>query len=138
MSTSAIDPTGSSTSSTAQAQTSVLPTKSLGQQDFLNLLVAQLTNQDPLNPQTNTDFVAQMAQFSSLQQATNMQQDIAQMRADSLLGQNVQLQTSSGDSVTGTVSAVNIMAGVPSLIVNGQSYQLNQVTAVVLPTPQTN
>ncbi len=132
MSTPAIDPTGSVTASTSNPASS-LPTKSLGQQDFLNLLVAQLTNQDPLNPQTDTDFVAQMAQFSSLQQATNMQQAIAQMRAEALLGKNVLIQAPSGDSITGTVDAVTSQSGSPTIVVNGQTYNLNQVTAVVLP-----
>jgi len=115
-----------------------LPTQTLGQQDFLNLLVAQLTNQDPLNPQSDTDFVAQMAQFSSLQEATTMQQDMSQMRAESLLGHDVQIQTPTGDSITGTVSAVSNQSGTPTLIVNGQPYDLSQVTSVVLATPQTN
>lgn len=132
MSTTAIDPTGSVTASTIKAASS-LPTKSLGQQDFLNLLVAQLTNQDPLNPQKDTDFVAQMAQFSSLQQATNMQQDIAQMRAEALLGKAVLIQTASGDAITGTVAAVTSQSGSPTIVVNGQTYNLNQVNAVVLP-----
>ena len=49
---------------------------------FLNLLVAQLKNQDPLNPADGTQFVTQLAQFSQLEQAVGMAQDIAAMRAD--------------------------------------------------------
>ncbi len=49
---------------------------------FLQLLVAQLRNQDPLNPSDGTQFVAQLAQFQQLEQSLNSGQDIAVMRAD--------------------------------------------------------
>ncbi len=72
---------------------------SLGKEDFLTLLVAQLENQDPLDPQDNTEFVAQMAQFSALEQqiSTNenltelieSNQAIEQLSAFNLLGQTV-------------------------------------------------
>lgn len=77
----------------------------LGKNDFLTLLVAQLKNQDPLDPQDNTDFVAQIAQFSSLEQqiTTNEKLDslleanqaIAQLSAFSLLNQTAVLQQDS-------------------------------------------
>jgi len=52
------------------------PSDGLGQQDFLAMLVAQLENQDPLNPQDGTEFTAQLAQFSSLEQLLNMRESI--------------------------------------------------------------
>lgn len=71
----------------------------LGKEDFLTLLVAQLENQDPLDPQDNSDFVAQMAQFSALEQqiTTNetlesilsSNQIIEQLSSFSLLGQTI-------------------------------------------------
>lgn len=63
--------------------------KSLGQEAFLKLLVAQLQNQDPLNPQENHEFVAQLAQFSSLEQSIGIN-----ARLDELALQNRGLQNS--------------------------------------------
>jgi len=51
---------------------------SLGKDDFLQLLVAQMQNQDPLEPMDNTDFIAQLAQFSSLEQMSNIADGIDQ------------------------------------------------------------
>jgi flagellar basal-body rod modification protein FlgD len=100
---------------------------SLGKDDFLKLLVGQLRNQDPMNPSSDTDFIGQMAQFSQLEQTTNMasanaelaaQQDGA--RAVALLGRTVTYpDTASGASTTGVVEKVQWAAGIPSLTVGG-------------------
>src|SRR4051812_31489374 len=58
------------------------PVQTLNQDQFLQLLVAQLTSQDPLNPKQDTDFIAQMAQFTGLEQTKSMQQDIAAMHSE--------------------------------------------------------
>ena len=88
---------------------------SLGKEDFLTLLVAQLENQDPLDPQDNSEFIAQMAQFSALEQqiTTNdyletlisSNQAIEQLSAFNLLGQTV---TAEQDSFTLSDEAVEI------------------------------
>jgi flagellar basal-body rod modification protein FlgD len=61
---------------TGQSSQSGLNVASLGKDDFLKLLLAQLKNQDPLNPDSNTEFVAQLAQFSSLEQMTQMNNNL--------------------------------------------------------------
>jgi flagellar basal-body rod modification protein FlgD len=125
---------------TAPAAASRIPIQTLGQDDFLKLLVTQMTAQDPLNPKKDTDFIAQMAQFSSLEQAKAMQQDIAQMRAEqqflqanALLGEQVVLQASSDTTAEGIVSAVVIEGGIPKIAVGDRSYTLNQVIHVSTP-----
>ena len=66
--------TGSSTESATASST-------LGKDEFLRLLVAQLKNQDPLNPMDNSQFVAQTAQFSSLEQFQNMNKTLDKLAA---------------------------------------------------------
>jgi flagellar basal-body rod modification protein FlgD len=114
-----------------------IPRQVLDQDDFLKLLTAQLSSQDPLNPVSDRDFIAQMAQFSALDQARAMSADVAALRAEqqfgqayALLGRHVDLLETGGTTAQGVVSAVIIEAGTPKLIVNGQAYSLGQLTAV--------
>lgn len=120
-----------------------LPMKVLGQEDFLKLLVAQLSAQDPLNPQKDTEFIAQMAQFSALEQSKTMQSDIAGLRsqqsllqANALLGRQVNLQTDPNHTVSGVVSAVRLEAGMPKIVVNDQAYDMASLLSVSLVQPQ--
>ena len=64
----------------------------LGKEEFLKLLVCQMQNQDPLNPQNDTEFVSQLAQFSSLEQMTNMNATMSNTSAYSLIGREVIVQ----------------------------------------------
>lgn len=121
---------------------SALPEQTINQNDFLKLLVAQLAAQDPLNPVSNAEFAAQMAQFSTLQATKTMQTNLAGvessqavLQANSLLGRSVQVQSAEGVTDSGVVSAVVIRAGMPSIIVNGQPYALSQVLSVSLAQP---
>jgi len=63
---------------TSDAQSSA-PAKILGKDDFLNMLIAQLQHQDPLNPADSTEFTAQLAQFSSLEQLSNIHDSLKNM-----------------------------------------------------------
>jgi flagellar basal-body rod modification protein FlgD len=109
----------------------------LDKDDFLKILMVQLRHQDPLEPLQDREFIAQMAQFSALEQAKTMQQDISGMHDDeqngqavTLLGHDVQVLDAKGKTILGTVNAVMIEAGTPKITVNGKNYTLDQVIAV--------
>ena len=122
---------------TAQSAAPVSTNKTLGQDDFLKLLVSQMQSQDPLNPQKDTDFIAQMAQFSSLEQTKTMSSQLGQIsqgqqvtQASSLLGQYVVVTPVSGTPVAGLVNGVTIDKGTPQIMVNGKGYDLSQVSGI--------
>jgi flagellar basal-body rod modification protein FlgD len=112
--------------------------QTLNQADFLKLLVTQMTSQDPLNPQSDTAFAAQLAQFSALQQTTTMSGNIQGLQANSLIGRTVSVAAAdnSGNSSTGVVSGIEFDSGTPEVLVNGQPYGISQITSI-LPTATT-
>ena len=137
--------TGSTSTSSLDAALSRIPQKTLDQEDFLKLLVAQMTTQDPLNPTKDTEFAAQMAQFTSLEQTRSMSSEISKMRmeqeflqANDLLGRIVVLQNISDNStVQGLVSAVTVEEGTPKIKVGEKVYTLDQVVGVMVPIETT-
>ena len=110
------------------------PSQTLNQNDFLKLLVSQIQYQDPMNPKSDTDMAAQMAQFTSLQQASQSTSSLAMMQANSLVGSTVGLQIDSHTSTSGVVTGMQMKDGQPQIIVNGNYYSLSQITSVA-PTP---
>jgi flagellar basal-body rod modification protein FlgD len=112
------------------------PQQTLNQKDFLQLLVAQMQNQDPLNPQSNTEMAAQMAQFTSLTQSSAMSASLAMLQANSLIGSTVALQINAQTTASGVVQGVILQNGTPQIIVNGSTYNLSQVLSVT-PTATT-
>lgn len=127
--------------SAADASAVPVPTQMLSQQDFLQLLVTQMTSQDPLNPTNSQDLLSQMTQFSTLNANTMLQSQMAEMQslnqfseAGSLLGKQVTLQLNDTTTGTGIVSGVDTSGDVPQLIVDGQPYSLAQVISVSNPT----
>ena len=114
-----------------------VPSKSLTQNDFLKLLVAQMTQQDPLNPKSDIEMIPQMVSFTQLEQSKNMQADIASLRgqqeilqANSLLGRTVEIQDESKAVITGPVTAVQMEEGTPKLVVNGARYALGDLLSI--------
>lgn len=107
----------------------------LGKEEFLKLLVCQLQNQDPLNPQDDTDFVAQLAQFSALEQMTNMNSTMTNTSAYSLVGKEVIVQTKDSTGaykeIRGTVDYVEIKNGEAKLAIDGNTYSLDDLVQVM-------
>ncbi len=107
-----------------------MPVTTLDQDDFFKLLVAQMTTQDPMKPMEDMQFFSQLSQFSALEQNKAMQANMAVMQANSMLGKEVQVKGKEGDPVTGIVSDVDLLAGTPKLIVNGERFDLDSVQFV--------
>lgn len=110
-------------------------TSELGKDDFLKLLIAQLSNQDPTSPIEDTEFIAQMAQFSTLEQMTNLNSEFDKLNsmlssssAYNTLGHTVDLNL--GDTTTtGRVDAV-VTGAAPQVMVNGMLYDMSKIKAV--------
>ena len=108
---------------------------SLDKDDFLKILITQLTHQDPSEPMKDREFIAQMAQFSSLEQMTNMASEFGKMtrslesgQAMSLLGREVEIVK--GDQlITGVVESV-MGREFPQLLVNGSYYGFDEIEKV--------
>lgn len=124
-----------------QNKTAGKPT-TLGKDDFLKLLITELRYQDPLRPFEDREFIAQLAQFSSLEQAQNMNQKLEQLlgmqtfatemtQATALIGKNVTvLDAATGEKVTGKVESVRLSEGVVQLVIRDKAYDLGSLVEI--------
>lgn len=101
-----------------------LQSTALGQEDFLKVLLTQLTFQDPLKPLDNQQFIAQMAQFSTLEVTNQLNDRLDQLltvqgstQSLGLLGKTVEITTSSGATQVGEVTTITFNQGQPLLTV---------------------
>ena len=132
----------SSTNSTANALTQQT---SLTESDFLQLLVAQLQNQDPLNPVSATDFTTQLAEFSSLEQLTGINSQLQTLTSNLQSSSNSQLVgligstvTANGDSFTSDGTSQTLSYTLPSSIVSGAVNIYNSSGTLVSTVPLGN
>lgn len=114
----------------------------LGKDDFLKLLLTQLKYQDPLNPIDDKEFIAQMAQFSSLEQMQNLnttmsdfaeaQQKLTALgQAMAMMGRTVELLTREGETFYGEVNGVQFSDAWPKVLVDGKLYGFDEVVAIL-------
>lgn len=113
--------------------------KQLGKDDFLKLLITQLTQQDPTNPMKDQDFIAQMAQFSSLEQMKNIAGGISRMeskQAYTLVGKVVSgPDLITGESIVGLAGALFFDGdGKGYVRVNGRTIDIEKITLISDPS----
>ena len=136
-----VNATSSIPSSTGENKTNQyqLETDGFGQDAFMKLLLAQLQNQDPLKPMEDKEFIAQLAQFNSLNQLTQMNETLGELmtaqtlsQGSALIGKTVTGVSDSGGLISGLVSGLNIVGDKVTLDVNGQSVPLDTIHSVEL------
>ena len=107
----------------------------LGKDAFLQLLVCQMQNQDPLEPNNDTEYVSQLAQFSQLEQLQNLSTESEKAQALTLVGKYAifEIKDSNGKTTypEGTIDFVNLAGGKVQLSVNGSVYDYENLYTVV-------
>lgn len=115
--------------------------RALGKDQFLKLLITQLKHQDPISPVEDKEFIAQLAQFSSLEQMQNLNTNLSDMmlaqqkltslgQAMQMIGKEVELFTKEGENLFGRVTGVQFKNGWPEIIVGGKLYDFTEVAAI--------
>jgi flagellar basal-body rod modification protein FlgD len=120
--------TGTSTTNTSQSGKKVL-----GEDDFLKMLIAQLKNQDPLNPLDGKDFAAQLAQFSSLDQLTQINTQLSALASSLASTNNSQAVSLIGDEVVANGSSVTV-SGTSTTLAYNLSQNVQQGTISIYDT----
>ena len=128
---------GSAATSSATPQQ--LPsTKSLTTSDFLNMMITQLQNQDPLQPTSSQDLLTQISQIGQLQSATDLQTAIQGLvlqgqiaSASSLIGKSVEGLDDQNNTIRGVVNSINVQGNNISLeLDNGQTLTMAKITSI--------
>lgn len=120
------------TAAAGNANTNEAGGNTLGKLEFLKILAAELQNQDPINPVSNTEFVAQLAQFSSLEQLQRMtesMESLAIMQAAGLIGKQVTAQAN-GEIIQGVVESILIKDAAPHAIIGGNILAVNTIIKI--------
>lgn len=127
-----------SAASLAKAKEKLNSGNTLDKDAFLQLLVAQMKYQDPLEPTSNTEYISQYATFSELEQMQNMSASMDLFRASSLVGETVLLKVKDSQgretTVQGNVDYVVYEANKAYLSVNGDLYSMDDLDTVADPT----
>ncbi|HPN32507.1 MAG TPA: flagellar hook capping FlgD N-terminal domain-containing protein [bacterium] len=136
---------------TSSASEETGSSSTLGKDQFLQLLATQLKYQDPLNPMSNDQFIAQMAQFSSLEQIQNLNTTMesyaktsGNMSVMNLLGTQVEAKVStttggvtSVEEISGVVYKIDLSGSEPKLYtLEGKSFKLSEITQTSIPVTE--
>jgi flagellar basal-body rod modification protein FlgD len=127
-----VDSVAATQSKTSNSSSSAPTSSTVGYNDFLQLLIAQMKNQDPTSPTDMSQYMSQFAQMSSVEQAiqTNAKLDTllsssALAQADGLIGHTASFTSEDGTKTTGKITAVNIIqGGAVATLDNGVQVQL--------------
>ncbi|WP_110953268.1 flagellar hook capping FlgD N-terminal domain-containing protein [Anaerosinus massiliensis] len=121
---------GTAVSNLATTTTATTANNELGKEQFLKLLVTQMQYQDPLDPQDNSEYVAQLAQFSALEQMTNLNTAMSSVQANSVVGKGIIWTDAKNNTYTGVVSSVKYANGEAKLMVGNTEVDLSQVSYI--------
>ncbi|MCE1246490.1 MAG: hypothetical protein LWY06_07600 [Firmicutes bacterium] len=113
-------------------------TSSTGSNDFIKLLLSQITNQNPLEPMDNSTMVTQLAQFQMVEKMGDLDDKVGSllsyqnmMNSINLMGKKVTiLNTTGGSTIKGTVEGIKMTNGTPTVVVNGTSYDMALIQKV--------
>ena len=109
----------------------------LGKDSFLKLLCAQMENQDPMQPQSNTEWVSQLATYSTLEQMQNMNAVMTNSQAFGLIGQDVIVATKNADgkesTISGKVDFVSVKGNKSYLSIDGNLYPSSDLQSIINP-----
>ena len=126
------------TTAAPAASTTASASNNLNRQDFMQLLVTQLQNQDPMNPVDDQQFIAQMAQLSSLEATNQLASQVGQMVSTQqqmgviqLVGHDVQYLDDSGKTAQGKVTGVRLSGPAPTLVIGNSEVSPGQVQTVL-------
>ena len=120
------------------------PYKDLGLNKFIELLVAEMQNQDPLDPMNNQEILQQVSQIRAIESNTRLTDTLQSVllgqnvsTASSMIGKTIEGLTDDNKKVTGRVEQVSIKDGVPTLHVGGDTVTLKNVAEILPTSPST-
>ena len=140
----AVNSTPTSTAPTSTSTTGSSSNSLINANTFLQLLVDEMQNQNPLQPMNNSEIMSQMSELANVQAISQMTQNIQNMQttmsamgnmvqglfSHQLLGASVTVRDSSGNQVSGTVSSISFTNDTPSLVINNQTYPLSSLVSM--------
>ncbi|MEI7688171.1 MAG: flagellar hook capping FlgD N-terminal domain-containing protein [Planctomycetota bacterium] len=110
----------------------------MSKNDFMTLLMAQMKNQNPMDPQSASDFATQLAQFSSLEGINQMNQNFSSLltlqglsQGTNLIGKSVSYAAdAAGHTATGVVQSVGVVSGEVQVVIGGTNVPISKLTGI--------